>query len=342
VRAGTVATPTAAQVATSRLVTAWYLTRYHETSDDLGVVGTFTDPSRVGYFAVTREALEAEAPDALFSLLVATTMFQRRQDQQIMRVLRGISAKDVAMLTSSAALLAAADHCGCDAVRGLVPLLGRCDLRKDDSGQGVCSYSPDTACAPKRHAVLLKRYGHFGKVPTSLALMLRAEGVTDLAELRRRCIAESATPEAASLALEAALCRSWRVSHKIAAMYLSMLSNPDLWSANAPWAEGLDWRRWVVIDSNVDLFLASIGYAGAQTYEARRAFLTALSAEIDLRELKPGLCSQNPRIVQQAAYLFMSVTNRRAIARDCSKEIGACTGCPLELSARCGLRRAEV
>jgi hypothetical protein len=325
-------------VATTRIVTAWYLARYHGTPDDPGVVGMFTDPDRVGHFAVTREALEAEAPEALFSLLVATTMFQRRQDLQIMRVLRGISAQDAAVLGNSAGLLTAADACGCDAARALDRLLGQCDLRKDEGGQGACSYSPDTACAPKRHAVLLKRYGHFGKVPTSLALTLRAEGVSDLGELRRRCIGESATPAAASLALEAALCRSWRVSDKIAAMYLSMLSNPDLWPVKAPWSDGLDWRRWVVIDSNVDLFLASIGYAGTGTYEARRAFLVALSAEVDLNELKPGLCSNNPRIVQQAAYLFMSVTNRRALARDCSKEYGACAVCPADLARGCGMR----
>jgi len=318
VQAGTSAAPTDYQVETTRLVTAWYLGRFHGTPDDPGVVGMFTDPARVGHFAVAREALEAEAPEALFSLLVATTMFQRRQDLQIMRVLRGISAQDAHALANSARLLAAADACGCDAARDLDRLLGQCDLRKDDSGEGACFYSPDTACAPKRHAVLLKRYGHFGKVPTSLALILRAEGVSDLAHLRRRCIAESATSAAAALALETALCRSWRVSDKIAAMYLSMLSNPDLWPAKAPWSDGLDWRRWVVIDSNVDLFLASIGYAGPKTYAARRAFLVSLSARIDLSELKPGLCRNNPRIVQQAAYLFMSVTNRRALARDLS------------------------
>jgi hypothetical protein len=340
-RAGTDVAPTADQVATTRLVTAWYLERYHGTSDDPGVVGMFTDPARVGHFAVAREALEAEAPEALFSLLVATTMFQRRQDLQIMRILRGISAQDASGLANSAELLAAADACGCDAARSLHLLLGQCDLRKDEGGQGACSHSPDTACAPKRHAVLLKRYGHFGKVPTSLALTLRAEGVSSLAELRRRCIADSGTPAEAARALEMALCRSWRVSDKIAAMYLSMLSNPDLWPGDAPWADGLDWRRWVVIDSNVDLFLASIGYTGFGTYEARRAFLVTVSAGIDLNELKPGLNPNNPRIIQQAAYLFMSVTNRRAFARDCSKESGACTRCAPALSQRCGMRRAE-
>jgi hypothetical protein len=167
---------------------------------------------------------------------------------------------------------------------------------------------------------------------------LRAEGVSDLAELRRRCIAHSATPEAAARALEVALCRSWRVSDKIAAMYLSMLANPDLWPSGAPWSAGLDWRRWVVIDSNVDHFLESIGYSGHGTYHARRAFLVALAAEINLSEMKPGLQSFNPRIVQQAAYLFMSVSNRRSLARDCSKDAGACAHCPPWLAGHCALR----
>ena len=30
-------------------------------------------------------------------------------------------------------------------------------------GLGACSANPDTACHLKRHTVLLKRYGHFGK-----------------------------------------------------------------------------------------------------------------------------------------------------------------------------------
>jgi hypothetical protein len=185
-------------------------------------------------------------------------------------------------------------------------ILTRCDLRKDDARQGACDLAPSVACLPKRHAVLLKRYGHFGKVPTALALNLNAHGVSDLTALRRGCIEATGSPAAAAKCLEDALCKSWRVSDKISAMYLSMLSNPDLWPGRPPWTEGLDWTRWVVIDSNVDLFLKWLDYDGVGTYAARRDFIRAIARKIDLTSMKAGLRAFNPRIVQQAGFLFMS------------------------------------
>ena len=330
----------AAAVEKARLVRDWYLDRYHGQPDDLGLVWMFTDPARVGAFAVEQAALEADEPAALFRVLVATTLFQRRQDQQILRVLRGIGPADMAELTDAAGLRAAAAGCGCPRAADLARLIGDCDLHKDSAGQGACTVAPEVACLPKRHAVLLKRYGHFGKVPTSLALAVEAAGAPDLADLRRRCIAEAAGPAEAAERLEAALCTAWRVSDKIAAMFLSMLSNPDLWpGGRAPWQEGLDWRRWVVIDSNTDLFLAWLGYRGPGTYAARRRFLGELAARVDRLGLRPGLHPNNPRLLQQAGYLFMSRTNRRALHRDCAKEPGACGRCPETLAAGCPMRR---
>ncbi|MCY1072540.1 hypothetical protein OV090_47780 [Nannocystis sp. RBIL2] len=320
-------------------MTAWYLERYHGSDDDVGVVGMFTDQARVGHFAVPRASLEAEDPDALFRVLVATTMFQRRQDVQIMRVLRGIAPRDVEQLTSAATLLASAKNCGCPAALSLEGLLAQCDLRKDDLRRGTCDFAPSIACLPKRHAVLLKRYGHFGKVPTALALNLKAHNASDLASLRRGCIEATGSPEAAAECLEDALCKSWRVSDKISAMYLSMLSNPDLWPGRAPWTDGLDWTRWVVIDSNVDLFLGWLGYDGLGTYAARREFIHAIARQIDLKSMKAGLQAFNPRIVQQAGFLFMSAANRRSTDRDCSKEAGACGRCPKQISRACPLNR---
>ncbi|WP_437537395.1 hypothetical protein WME79_18220 [Sorangium sp. So ce726] len=326
-------------MAKAKEVTAWYLERYHGSPDDVGVVTMFTDPGRVGHFAVPLASLEAEDPDALFRVLVATTMFQRRQDVQIMRVLRGIGPGDVDQLTSAATLLASAESCGCEASLSLEGILTRCDLRKDDFRQGTCDLAPSVACLPKRHAVLLKRYGHFGKVPTALALNLKAHGATDLAALRRGCIKATGSPEAAAECLENALCKSWRVSDKISAMYLSMLANPDLWPGRAPWADGLDWTRWVVIDSNVDLFLDWLGYDGFGTYAARRGFICSVASKIDLTSMKGGLQKFNPRIVQQAGFLFMSAANRRSTGRDCSKEDGACGRCPRVISRACPLKR---
>lgn len=300
----------------------------------------FCDPAKVGAFAVSEAALAAGDGDALFRVLVATTMFQRRQDLQIMRVLRGISEEDADELCSADRLLELAASSGCAHAHSLVGLLGTCDLGKDrQTKQGVCGAEPAIRCALKRHTVLLKRYGHFGKVPTSLALMLRAQGVPDLPTLRARVLADAGSPAQAAEALERALCAAWRVSDKIAAMYLSMLTNPDLCPGLAPWREGVDHSHYVVIDSNVDLFLKAIGYGGPWTYQARRAFIQALSRRVALREMKPSVQNYNPRLVQQAMYLFMSEAHRRNIARDCG-HLGApaCGACPAGIRSICPRR----
>lgn len=271
-------------------------------------------------------------------MLVATAMFQRRQDVQILRILRGISAEDARELTTARQLLALADATPCANLRTTSHLHERCDLGKDPrTGKGVCGKNPRVHCALKRHTVLLKRYGHFGKVPTSLALAIREIGARDLEALRARVLRTTTDPRERAIALEAALCRAWRVSQKIASMFLSMVSNPDL-SARAPWARGVDWTYFIVVDSNVDLFLEAIGYSGTGTYAARRGFVEALSRKIDLTAYDRRLHACNPRIVQQAMYLFMSEANRRAAGpRDC-RGAAACSACDPTLARRCPVR----
>jgi hypothetical protein len=168
--------------------------------------------------------------------------------------------------------------------------------------------------------------------------MLSEVGVRDLPALRSRALAEAAEPLARARFIESALMRVWRVNRKISAMFLSALCNPDLGPPRAPWREGIDWTRFVVIDSNTDLYLSSLGYSGSGTYDARLEFIRALSCRIDLARLAPGLHSFNPRIVQQAMYTFMSRTNRLAAAVDCSHRPGACVRCPAVLATRCPLR----
>ncbi|MCC6644555.1 MAG: hypothetical protein IT374_03160 [Polyangiaceae bacterium] len=227
-------------------------------------------------------------------------------------------------------------------MRSTEALAEECDLAKDPRTRlGRCRANPSAACHLKRHTVLLKRYGHFGKVPTSLALMVREAGALDLPAVRRSVLRQEKDPAARARALEVTLSRAWRVSQKIASMFLSAVSNPDLSAGAAPWSRGVDWTYFVVIDSNVDLFLASVGYRGARSYDARREFVRALAREIDLRELDGRLHPFNPRLVQQAMYLFMSAANRRALATDCM-HVGreACSGCPSALKRRCPVATA--
>ena len=86
-----------------------------------------------------------------------------------------------------------------------------------------------------------------------------------------------------------------------------------------------------------------IGFAGPMTYRARRAFVQALAARVHLDELHRGMRRYNPRIVQQALYMFMSESNRRVSAADCSRQTpSSCGSCPRVLAANCSLNAARV
>lgn len=332
---------TSKQLAASLAVVKWYLSSYFRREDEPGTPALFLDPRHVGSFAVDRVALANGQPDALFRLLIAMAMFQRRQDVQILRILRGIGPEDAVELSTASRLLALADGGTCREMESNDRLQGSCDLAKDpETSTGCCSVNPSVSCHLKRHTVLLKRYGHFGKVPTSIAITIREAGASDLGELRARILQTVRDPVKRAERLEAALCEAWRVNQKIACMFLSAISNPDLSPHAAPWSDGIDWTRFIVVDSNVDLFLKSIGYRGLTSYDARREFISALARRIDLRRLDQRLRRYNPRLVQQAFYVFMSIVNRRVTPRDCM-HVGAnqCAKCPGAVRERCPARR---
>jgi hypothetical protein len=299
----------------------------------------FCDPSRVGAFATTPEKFAAGDPSALFKVLCAMIMFQRRQDVQIARILRGMAPAVAREITSSRRLLKLVDESACEFMKTSASLHAHCDLTKNARGAGACSAHPALPCHLKDHTVVMKRYGHFGKFPTSAALLLREAHVRDLRALRERVLSAHADPGHRAEALEQALSRIWRVGQKIASMFLSAVTNPDL--GPAPWREGVDWAHFVVIDSNVDLFLSAIGYAGSGTYDARRRFVVEVARRIDLQRCGHAGQPYNPRLVQQAMYLFMSAANRRALEGDCMRK-GVCGQCPLPLRTRCPVRSVKL
>ena len=329
--------PTRQQYRLARLISGWYLNRYHGTPNDIGVASMFCDSERIGEFAVGRDALAAGDGSALFRVLIAATMFQRRQDAQILRILQGISRSDADEITDAPGLVKSADESPCIHLRSNATLIRDCDLGKDPVTKvGVCSRRPKLACHLKRHTVLLKRYGHFGKVPTSAALNHRDYGVCNPSALRIAVLRDSEDSMERAAELKRRLSGAWRVSEKIAALFLSAVSNPDLSPGLAPWSEGIDWTRYVVIDSNVDLFLKHTNYPGPWTYAARSAFIRRLAKRVDLADW--DLQRFNPRIVQQAIYLFMSESNRRGSLVDCAQGAPAsCRTCPPLLRGLCPL-----
>lgn len=221
--------PSRRQIDATRAVVRWYLRLYFDTPHDPGVTARFCDPAVVGARAIDPAQLRLGDPAALFRLLVATTMFQRRQDQQILRILRSTPSEDVRDLSDPQVLLTAAERSGCPALASNYSLIAACDLTKDpETKRGVCTLQPAIACRPKEHTVWLKRYGHFGKVPTSVALMVRETGAGDLRGLYEQTLRAHRTRAARSAALEIGLSRAWRINQKIACMFLSAISNPDL------------------------------------------------------------------------------------------------------------------
>lgn len=335
--------PTKKQVDTAREVTRWYLATHYKTVDEPGMPAMFCDPRRVGAFAIERAAVKRGDAAALFSLLVTTAMFQRLQDRIVMGILRGIENDTAQEIASMARLLSLVDEGECPHARSTEALRLHCDLTKDlERGAGVCEANPTVPCHLKRHTVALRRYGHFGKMPTSIALALKEQGAASLPELRDRIVRSVQEPHDRAVALEAALSRAWRVSQKIASMFLSAVCNPDIaLDGVAPWQDGIDWSHFVVIDTNVDLFLAAVGYRGTMTYDARRAYIQALARHMDLSDFGCALQPYNPRIVQQALYLFMSLSNRKSLARDCAHQGAlACAACPSSVRQICPLRQS--
>ncbi len=337
--------PTPSQIAKTSTVVEWYLRLYHGRRHNLGTLDTFTDRRIVGHFAVSAEAIRRETSSALFKLLIAVTLFQRRQDQQVLRILRGMSREDVSDLTDIKRLLRRCDATRCVCLRSTAALHDQCDLTKNPvTKRGMCHRNPRVACHLKRHTVLLKRYGHFGKVPSSAALSLREMGAASVGALKRDIWNSESDPRQRALALEAALMRTWRVSRKIAAMYLSILTVPSI-SAEEPVWGGVDWSRYVVIDSNTDRFLSALRYRGPWTYDGRWAFIQSMAKCTDAGAGRErGGPAPNPRIIQQAMYAFMSVSNRRATPEDCSHALGACEKCPSTLARLCPMwkRRRKV
>lgn len=328
--------PSRRQIDATRAVVEWYRATHYGSDDDVGMIGTFCRPSAVGEFAANRDTLERGDDDELFKLLVTVAMFQRLRDALVMNILRGISARDAAVLTSVGSLATLAQNGPCAHMRANEGLLQSCDLTKDKDGNGCCSAEPNAACHMKEHTALLKRYGHFGKMPTSAALVV-TQGGGGLGRLRRDVFAASRDPLGRAHQLASRISEIWRVSDKLASMFLSLVCAPHMGLESPPWKAGIDWTWFVVVDRNVDLFLESIGYDGHGTYEARRAFVRELAAKVDLQAIDSAWPAFHPRLVQQAMYLFMGASNRRASATDC-RHWCSCAKCPAVLFRRCPVR----
>jgi hypothetical protein len=322
-------------------ILAWYFHHYFGTEDGPGSLPFYCDPSRVGAFAVNPAELSAGNGEAVFKVASALTMFQTRRDVDIMSAQAAMTKAEVSLLSTQVELLAALATTQCPHAADLLTFKANCSVYKTATREVDCETRPGNSCVVKESTRLMRRYGDFGKVPVALAWVAQHHGVPTFGDLYSQALVRYGSPAERATWLEQVLCDGWRINKKISNFILSALTNPDLTPGLHPWAEGVQWTHFVVIDRHVaralaDLGAPDVGSPSSTNYEVLREWLFAYAKRVDLQQFHPGIHSYNPRLVQQALYRFRSSANRLAAPYDCC-HLGAdtCRTCPSRLRSSC-------
>ena len=163
-----------------------------------------------------------------------------------------------------------------------------------------------------------------GMLPTSAWLHLGPGGLGRWFD--EACAASSKPTERAHLLVER-LATIRRIGPKLATMYVTALSVPELTPGFAPWSPEVDGSRLVVVDANVGRVIDRVRRGrGPRTYDRMAAWLVAVADRIDLRQLRRDLPARSPRLVQQALYVFRSRSNRVDRGDPCAHR--PCEACP--------------
>jgi len=173
----------------------------------------------------------------------------------------------------------------------------------------------------------IRRMSDMGKLPTSAWLHIGALGLGDW--VREACANTPSPRERATWMVER-ITRIHRIGRKLAALYVSALCAEELTPGFAPWSPELDGSHLFVIDTNVSQVVAGLRRSREpQTYRTSSRWLAAAATAIDLSSLRDGLPRSSPRLVQQAAYVFKSKSNRIAMGDACATR--PCQSCPSRL-----------
>lgn len=310
-------------------IVGWYLQHAYGVIEGPAQIPYFADSARVGPFAVDLTALRSRDDAALFQLLILMGLYQSRRDVDIMAVQRTMPAGAAKALTSPSRLRVLVGASRCEQLRTAADFDVRCDVHRDfDRGTATCRHRPRTPCHVKEATLAIRRMGDMGMLPTSAWLHLRHGG------LRRwfdeACAATLSPTERARVLVER-VATIHRIGPKLAAMYVSALSTPELTPGFAPWRPEVDGSRLVVVDANVARVIDHVRRGrGPRTYSRLASWLIAVADRIDLRRLRRDLPARSPRLVQQALYIFGSRSNRAAQQDRCVRD--PCTACP---SAAC-------
>jgi hypothetical protein len=311
-------------VAAARAAVDWYLATTYRHWEGPGVLPAYCDPLRVGGFAVDPVALRSGHEDALFKLLVAFVMYQSHRDVDVMRKQRAAPLDDVALVTSRTHLAAAIAIARCPLLATPRSLETGCKvLRHPRTARYACRDRPRTTCPTKVAARTIGRMADLGKAPISATLRLRAFG--GLNGLLRSVEQREPDPRLRADRLVHELSRFHRIKRKLASMYVSALSVPELAPGYTPWWPRVDGHDLVVVDANVRR--AIIAFRGRpSSYDADRAWIDLAADAIALDRLDPDLPRRSPRIVQQAIYWHASRSNRAAAGDPCAvRSCGRCS-----------------
>lgn len=316
--------PSTGAITEVRRIVGWYLREVYGQVEGPGRVPYFADPARVGPFAVDLHALMARDNDALFRLLVLMGLYQSRRDVDIMALQRAMPMRAATALLAPRRLRVLVAESRCARLRNAVDFDHGCDVRRDfDRGTATC-HRPRTPCHVKDSTLAIRRMGDMGMLPTSAWLHLGPGG------LRRwfdEACAATPSPTARALLLSARLATIHRIGRKLAAMYVTALSVPELTPGFAPWWPEIDGSQLVVVDANVGRTIDHLRRGrGPRTYERMAAWLVAVANQIDLRRFRRDLPARSPRLVQQALYAFRSRSNR--VDRDDPCAARPCRVCP--------------
>lgn len=317
-------------------IVAWYLANIYGEFEGPGVVPYFADPARVGPFAVELDALRARDDRALFQLLVLMGLYQSRRDVDIMGIQRRMPVRAARALTSTTRLRVLVDEGRCEHLQSAAAFDGGCDVARDFArGVATCGQRPRSACHVKEATLAIRRMGDMGMLPTSAWLHVGRAGLGQW--FREACVATPSPTERAELLVDRiAMIR--RIGPKLARMYVSALSVPELTPGFAPWSPEIDGSRLVVVDANVGHVIGHLRRGrGPRTYARLASWLIAVADQIDLRRLRRDLPARSPRLVQQALYVFRSRSNRATRGDGCAQQpcqLCPSAACPFALNGR--------
>ena len=317
--------------AAAAAIYGWYVNHYWTTDNDVGTLTFLTRVDKLGYFAIDKDAIEAADEDALFKLLVLTTMFQRLRDQNVCSILRSLSNEQVNSVTRPQLLDLSIRNAECEFCRNNEVLKGQCTVTKLGNSKPFCDQINVVGCHIREHSHILRRYGHFGKIPSSIYHVMSSNG--GIKSLIHTAIKSSSNRVSRTKYLIESLTDVWRIGPKLASMFVSLLVTENLCKVRAPFVSEFDSSYALVIDINTMSAIERLGYTGSRSYEAQSEFIRVLAVSLTAHSDNFGTAKLevSPRLLQQALYMFMSKPNRQTVISDCSHK---CTDCDYCIDAK--------